>query len=68
MSPLTTRKYRVTLTEWDLYETTVEATSEMDAFVKAHALYTAEGRDAFDHVTSGDDGFTAELVDEEGGR
>ncbi|TRL37596.1 hypothetical protein FM996_02215 [Methylosinus sporium] len=68
MSPATTRKYRVCLHEWDVFETFVEAQSEEHAIKQAEALYNAQGTSAFDHFNGGDDGFTAELVDEEGGR
>ncbi|TCQ16384.1 hypothetical protein [Rhizobium sp. PP-CC-3G-465] len=57
MSALPTREYRVFLDIWDVYEVTVQSTSEQQALPKAEALYDAEGLEAFSHVYTGTDGF-----------
>lgn len=60
MSALPTRKFRIFLHTWDVYDVTVEAASGEEALAKAETLYNVEGTEAFDLCNCGNDGFQLE--------
>ncbi|MCR6736598.1 MAG: hypothetical protein NVV83_22055 [Afipia sp.] len=65
MSPVTSRRYNVRFVDWTLYETVVFADSEDDAVAKAQALYHADGLGAFTFKTVGDEGWEAEILEDQ---
>ena len=67
MSP-TLRRWRVRFREWDVYETIVAAASEAEACEAAMEWLQRYGRDAFNRIEEGSDGFRVEPLTGRAGR
>ncbi|MCF2525402.1 hypothetical protein [Bradyrhizobium sp. G127] len=65
MSPATSRRYSVRFVDWTLYETVVLAEGEDAAIAKAQALYHTDGLSAFTFKTVGDEGWEAEILEDQ---
>jgi hypothetical protein len=57
------KTYRVTFSEWVLYQDTVEATSPVEAARKVYQRFLEEGPDDFKIRNNGTEGWMAEAPD-----